>query len=74
MQQESTLLGRVKTDSPSNIRTLSGSYDDLATQVKALDAPSQLTDLQEALAKTYSDRSDIYTQWALAVESKNRQK
>ncbi len=74
MQQESTLLGRVKTDSPSNIRTLSGSYDDLATQVKALDAPSQLTDLQEALAKTYSDRSDIYTQWALAVESKNKAK
>lgn len=74
MQQESTLLGRIKTNTPSNLRTLSGSYDDLATQVKALDALSQLTDLQATLTKTYSDRADAYTQWALAVEAKNKVK
>lgn len=74
MQQEDKLLIRVKTDTPSNLRTLSGSYDDLASQVQALEAPSQLTDLQKTLTNTYSDRSDMYTKWAQAVEAKNKVK
>lgn len=72
MQQEGKLLATVKTDTPSNLRTLSGSYDDLASQVGALDAPTQLSDLQKTLTNTYSDRSDLYTKWALAVEAKNK--
>lgn len=67
--QEADNLKQLNPNDSLSLRSAGGSYDNLATQLKKLDAPDQLKALQTELLENYSDRSNIYTQWAVALEA-----
>lgn len=67
--QEADNLKQLNPNDSLSLRSASGSYDNLSSQLKKLDAPDQLKALQVELLENYSDRSDIYTQWAVALEA-----
>lgn len=67
--QEADNLKQLNPNDSLSLRSTGGSYDNLATQLKKLDTPDQLKSLQVDLLENYSDRSAIYTQWAVALEA-----
>ncbi len=67
--QEADNLKQLNPNDSLSLRSTGGSYDNLSTQLKKLDAPDQLKALQTELLENDSDRSDIYTQWAVALEA-----
>lgn len=67
--QEASSVKQLNPNDSLSIRSVGGSYDNLAKQVKKLDTPAQLKTLQTELIENYNDRSDIYTKWAVAVEA-----
>ncbi len=69
MQQEAELATRVNPDDSLTIRSVGGSYQNIAKKIKDLEAPEQLKGVQKALVSSYSARSAIYAKWALSVES-----
>lgn len=69
MQQEPALIARANPSDTLSIRSVGGSYQTFADQIKKMDAPAQIEKLQNDLAKTYSDRANAYKKWATAVEA-----
>lgn len=69
MQQEPALAARANPSDTLSIRSVGGSYQTFADQIKKMDAPAQIEKLQNDLAKTYSDRANAYKKWATAVEA-----
>lgn len=69
MQQEAELAPRVNPEDPSTIRSVGGSYQDIASKIKKLPAPTQIKSLQRSLVETYSARAASYLKWAVSVEA-----
>lgn len=53
------------------IRSISGSYDDLAKQIENIPAPPQIKSLHSQLVAVYKDKSAAYLTWAVRLEQKN---
>ncbi len=67
--QETDVIAKLNVNDSLSIRSIAGNYQDFADQLKGIEAPIQLRKLQNDLVKNYQTRSDIYTKWAVAMES-----
>lgn len=54
------------------VRSISGNYKDFADQVRTAKTPSQLSELKSKIAKIYTKRATIYTDWAKSLESSDQ--
>lgn len=71
-EQEPSLLKRANPKDTLSIRSVGGSLEEFATEIRNLESPPQLSSLKEDLAATYSSRAEIYTKWAEALEAKSK--
>lgn len=67
--QETDVVSKLNINDSLSIRSIAGNYQDFADQIKDTNTPVQLKILQNDLVKNYQTRSDIYTKWAVAMES-----
>lgn len=69
IQQDGELVARVNPDDSLTIRSVGGSYRDIADKIDKQNVPTQLKALQSSLADTFSARATVYSKWAVNVEA-----
>ncbi len=67
--QEIDVVSKANPNDSLNLRSVAGNHKDFAEQIEKIPTPAQLKKLQKDLVKSYQARADIYTKWALAIES-----
>lgn len=67
--QETDVVSKLNPNDSLSLRSVAGNHQDFADQIEKIASPAQLKKLQKDLVKNYQARADIYTKWAVAVES-----
>lgn len=68
---EPALLATAKPDDAIAIRAISGSYENIAEQIKNQKAPNEIKSIKEQVLKAYKTKAAVYLELAAATEQKD---